>query len=194
MTAVRAAWPKQMQPSSPLSYRVHDLEPLLSQHWWVLFVRGALAVVFGLATLVWPELSLAVLIAFVATWFFLDGVVALFQAFTSAQRWPHILDGSLSIGSGAVAILYPQMAGWVLTLTIAFWLVTKGAAQVVLAFRFGGMHPAAWLLGVLGITTAGFGAFLAHDPADALGMMAFVSGFAVLMGLSLLALGWWFER
>jgi uncharacterized membrane protein HdeD (DUF308 family) len=194
VTAVRTAWPKQMHPSSPLSYRVHDLEPLLSQHWWVLFVRGGLAVAFGLATLVWPDLSLAVLIVFVGTWFFLDGVVAICQAFTSMQRWPHVLDGSLSIGAGAAAIFYPQMAGLALTLTIAFWLVTKGVAQVVLALRFGGTHPAAWLLGVLGVTTAGFGAFLAHDPADALGMMSLVSGFAVLMGLSLVALGWWFER
>ena len=86
------------------------------------------------------------------------------------------------------------MAGVALTLTMAFWLMTKGVAQVLLAFRFGGMHPAAWLLGVLGITTAGFGAFLAHDPADALGLMTLISGFAVLLGLSLLALGWWFER
>ena len=194
MTAVRTAWAKQMYPSSPLSYHAHDLEPLLSQHWWVLFVRGALAVAFGLATLVWPELSLAVLIVLVGTWFFLDGVVALFQAFTSVQRWPHVLDGSLSIAAGAVIAFYPQMAGLVLTLTIAFWLIAKGVAQVLLALRFGGMHPAAWLLGVLGITTAGFGAFLAHDPAGALGLMTLVSGFAVLMGLSLVALGWWLER
>jgi uncharacterized membrane protein HdeD (DUF308 family) len=183
-----------MHPPTPLLHHVHDLEPLLAHSWWVLFVRGALAVAFGLATLVWPELSLAVLIVFVGTWFLLDGVVALLQAFTSAQRWPHVLDGSLSIGAGAVAIFYPHMAGVALTLTIAVWLMTKGAAQVLLAFRFGGTHPAAWLLGVLGITTAGFGAFLAHDPADALGLMTLVSGFSVLLGLSLFALGWWFER
>ncbi len=183
-----------MPPSTPLLHRVHDLEPLLARSWWVLLVRGALAVAFGLATLVWPELSLAVLIVFVGTWFLLDGVIALVQAFTSMQRWPHVLDGSLSIGAGVVAIFYPHMAGVALTLTIALWLITKGAAQVLLAFRFGGMHPAAWPLGVLGVTTAGFGAFLAHDPADALGLMTLISGFAILLGLSLSALGWWFER
>lgn len=193
MKAIRLRGQVMPQPT-PLLHRVHDVEPLLAHSWWVLFVRGALAVAFGLATLVWPELSLAVLIVFVGTWFLLDGVVSLVQAFTSAQRWPPALDGSLSIVAGAVAIFYPDMAGFALTLTIAFWLMTKGAAQVLLAFRFGGMHPAAWLLGVLGITTAGFGAFLAHDPADALGLMTLISGFAILLGLSLLALGWWFER
>ena len=180
--------------TSPLSDDLQGLEPLLAEYWWILFVRGALAIVFGLTTLVWPDLSFAVLLLFVASWFLADGVVAFIQAFTSTQRWPHVLDGSLSIAAGAFAIFYPAMAGLVLTVTIAIWLMTKGAAQVLLAFRFGGTHQGAWLLGVVGITTAGFGAFLAHDPADALGLMTLISGFAVVLGLSFIALGWWFER
>ena len=183
-----------MSGTSTFPAGIHGLEPLLAHYWWVLFVRGALAIVFGLTTLVWPDLSFAVLLMFVATWLLADGVVALFQAFTSAQRWPHVLDGMLSIAAGGFVIFYPGMAGLALTVTIAIWLMAKGAAQVLLAFRFGGMHQGAWLLGVLGITTAGFGAFLAHDPADALGSMTLISGFAVVLGLSFIALGWWFER
>ena len=59
---------------------------------------------------------------------------------------------------------------------------------MLLAFRFGGTHQGAWLLGVLGITTAGFGAFLAHNPADALGLMTLISGFAVVRTAEALAL------
>jgi uncharacterized membrane protein HdeD (DUF308 family) len=177
-----------------LSDGVHGLEPLLAQYWWVLWVRGALAIVFGLTTLAWPDLSFAVLVMLVATWFLVDGVVASLQAFTSAKRWPHALDGALSIAAGAFVIFYPGLAGLVLTMTIAIWLMAKGVTQVLIAFRFGGTHQGAWLLGVLGITTAGFGAFLAHNPADALGLMMLISGFAVVLGVSFVALGWWFER
>jgi uncharacterized membrane protein HdeD (DUF308 family) len=173
---------------------IYGLAPLLAQYWWVLFVRGALAVAFGIATLAWPELSFAVLITFVAAWLLLDGVVAFLQAFTSEQRWPHILDASLSIAAGSFVVFYPAMAGLALTMTIAIWFMAKGAAQLLLALRFGGTHQAAWLLGVVGIATAGFGAFLAHNPADALGLMTLISGFAVVLGLSFVALGWWFER
>lgn len=172
----------------------HDLEPVLARYWWVLFLRGALAVAFGIVTLAWPDLSFAVMVLFVTSWFAADGAIALLQAFTSAPRWPHVLDGSLSIAAAAVVIFYPRMAGLALTLTIAFWFVAKGGAQVLIALRFGGTHPGAWLLGVLGVAAAGFGAFLAHDPSDALGVMTLISGFAVLLGLSLVALGWWLER
>jgi uncharacterized membrane protein HdeD (DUF308 family) len=177
-----------------LSDTLHDLEPVLAHYWWALFLRGALAVAFGTITLAWPELPLTVICLFAATWFLADGVVALLQTFTSAQRWPHVLDGSLSIAAAAVVIFYPNIPGMVLTMTIAVWFMAKGVVQVLLAFRFGGTHSGAWLLGVLGITTAGFGAFLAHDPYDALGMMTLISGFAVLLGLSFVALGWWLER
>jgi uncharacterized membrane protein HdeD (DUF308 family) len=180
--------------ASQLSDDIHGLAPLLAQYWWVLFVRGALAVAFGVATLVWPELSFAVLLTFFATWFLLDGVVAFLQVFTSEQRWPHVLDASLSFCAGAFVVFYPAMAGLALTMTIAIWFMAKGAAQLLLALRFGGTHQAAWLLGVLGIITAGFGAFVAHNPAEALGLMKLISAFAVLLGLSFVALGWWFER
>jgi uncharacterized membrane protein HdeD (DUF308 family) len=179
--------------TSHLADDFHGLEPLLAQYWWVLFVRGALAVAFGMTTLVWPELSFAVLLTFVAAWFLLDGIAAFLQVFTSEPRWPHALDASLSIAAGGFVIFYPAMAGLVLTMTIAVWFMAKGVAQVLLAFRFGGTHQGAWLLSVLGITTAGFGAFIAHNPAD-MGLMTLISGFAVLLGLSFVALGWWLER
>jgi uncharacterized membrane protein HdeD (DUF308 family) len=170
------------------------LEPLLAQYWWVLFARGAFAVTFGLTALVWPARSFAVLLLLVAGWFPADGLVGFVQAFTAAPRWPHVLDGSLSIATGAFVIFYPAMTGLVLTLTIAVWLMAKGITQASLAFRFGGMHPGAWLLSVVGIATAGFGAFLAHDPVDALGVITLIAGFAVLLGLAFVALGWWLER
>jgi uncharacterized membrane protein HdeD (DUF308 family) len=171
------------------------LDPFLAQYWWVLLLRGALAIAIGFVMLAWPGLSLAVLLLFVATWLLADGVIALLQAFTSGRpRWPHVLDASLSLIAGSFAVTYPRMAGTALTLTIAVWLVAKGVTQATIAIRFGGTHAAAWLLGVVGITTAGFGAFLAHDPAAAAGSIALISGFAVLLGMSFVALAWWFER
>lgn len=182
-------------PRSLLSDRLHGLNPFLAQYWWVLLLRGALAIAIGLATLAWPDLSFAVLLSFVATWLFADGVIALLQAFTATRpRWPHVLDAALSLAAGGFTIAYPRMAGTALALTIAGWLVAKGITQTVIAIRFGGTHAAAWLLGVVGITTAGFGAFLAHDPAGAAGSTALIAGFAILLGVAFVALAWWLER
>jgi uncharacterized membrane protein HdeD (DUF308 family) len=182
-------------PNSLLFDRSHGLDPFLAHYWWVLLLRGALAIAIGFVMLAWPDLSLAVLLLFVATWFLADGVIALLKVFTSARpRWLHVLDASVSFAAGCFAIFYPRMAGTALMLTIAGWLIAKGLTQAVIAIHFGGTHAAAWLLGVVGIVTAGFGAFLAHDPAGAAGSIALISGFAVLLGMSFVALAWWFER
>ena len=170
------------------------LAPVLAHYWWVLLLRGALAIAIGLTTLFWPDLSFAVLRLFVATWFVADAAIASLQAFTSAQRWPHMLDASLSLLAAAVAIFYPAITGLVLALTMAIWFIAKGVTQAFFALRFGGRHKGAWLLGGVGIATAGFGLFLARDPAGALGSLALISGFAILLGLSFMALGWWLER
>ncbi len=170
------------------------LAPVLAQYWWVLFLRGALAIAIGLTTLFWPDLSFAVLHLVVATWFVADAAIASVQAFTSPRRWPHILDASLSFIAAAFAIFYPTITGLVLALTIAIWLIAKGMTQALFALRFGGRHRGAWLLAGVGFATAGFGLFLARDPAGALSSLALISGFAILLGLSFIALGWWLER
>jgi uncharacterized membrane protein HdeD (DUF308 family) len=182
-------------PRTLLSDRVPGLNPFLAQYWWVLLLRGALAIAIGLGTLAWPDRSFAVLLSFVATWLLADGVIALLQAFTSTRpRWPHVLDASLSLAAGGFAVAYPRMAGTALMLTVAGWLFAKGVTQAVIALRFGGAHAAAWLLGVVGFTTAGFGAFVAHDPAGAAGSIGQIAGFAIVLGVAFVALAWWFER
>jgi uncharacterized membrane protein HdeD (DUF308 family) len=183
-----------MQLGDLLPHHLQSAQPVLAQHWWVLFLRGALATAIGLAILVWPELSFAVLLLFVATWFFADAVIALLQAFTSTVRWPHALDASVSLAAGTVTVFYPAMAGIALAVTIASWFIAKGLVQVWFAIRFGGTHRGAWLFGAIGLATFGFGVFLAQDPSRAIGSLTLIFGFVIALGVSFVALGWWFER
>jgi uncharacterized membrane protein HdeD (DUF308 family) len=116
-------------PTGFWSDHADGLEPLLAQYWWILFVRGALAVALGLTTLVWPDLTFDVLLLFIASWFLADGFVSFIPVLTSPPRWPHVLDASLSIAAGAFVIFYPAMTGLVLTLTIAVWLMAKASRR-----------------------------------------------------------------
>jgi fatty acid desaturase len=42
--------------------------------WWVLMLRGLLAILFGLAALFWPSLILAVLIVLLGAYALVDGI------------------------------------------------------------------------------------------------------------------------
>ena len=51
--------------------------PMLAGNWWTLLLRGIAAVLFGLAALFWPGITLLVLFMFFGAYALVDGVFAL---------------------------------------------------------------------------------------------------------------------
>lgn len=50
--------------------------PMLSGNWWALLFRGMVAVLFGLFALLWPGLTLAVLVVVYGAYALVDGILA----------------------------------------------------------------------------------------------------------------------
>jgi uncharacterized membrane protein HdeD (DUF308 family) len=55
----------------------------LTRHWWVLAVRGALAILFGVIAFAWPGITVAALVLLWGAYAFVDGVFALVAAVRS---------------------------------------------------------------------------------------------------------------
>ena len=81
--------------------------------WWVLALRGLVAVLFGLAALLWPGLILAVLIVLFGAYALVDGILAVVAAFRSSghgMRRPLLLiEGVLGILFGILALFWPDL-------------------------------------------------------------------------------------
>jgi uncharacterized membrane protein HdeD (DUF308 family) len=57
----------------------------VSRHyWWLMAIRGLLAVLFGLAALVWPRLTLFVLVILFGAYALVDGVMAVIVSLSRA--------------------------------------------------------------------------------------------------------------
>ena len=54
----------------------------LARHWWVMAVRGAAALLFGIVALIWPQITLTVLVLLFGAYALVDGVLALVTAFS----------------------------------------------------------------------------------------------------------------
>jgi uncharacterized membrane protein HdeD (DUF308 family) len=82
----------------------------LARNWWLLLLRGILAVLFGVLAFVWPGITLLALATLFGIYALVDGATALAAAFTGAgagsRAWL-VVAGILGLGAGLVALAWP---------------------------------------------------------------------------------------
>ena len=162
----------------------------LVRHWWLLGLRGALALAFGIAALVWPDITLGAFVLLFGAYAFVDGVVAIVSAFGAAshltQSWPVLIEGIVSVTLGTLAWVWPHVPLQALYVIAAWGLVT-GLLELggVLTLRLD--LTSRWLLGLGGVSSVMLAAFLmllpqavAVEVVRAVGFYAFLFGALVL--------------
>jgi uncharacterized membrane protein HdeD (DUF308 family) len=107
------------------------------KHHWPLVVEGALGVVAGIVTLVWPHITAFVLVTLIGFWAIFTGVFEVVAAIrlwrAMGQEWLLLLSGIASLIFGMLVVVAP-MAG---ALAIAIWVAAYAAIFGVLLIGFG---------------------------------------------------------
>src|SRR5918994_1645496 len=120
-------------------------QPMLSsvagRVWWTLVLRGAVAVLFGLAGLIllaWPGLGALVLLYVIAIWAIVTGVMEIVAAISLRREidneWLMILGGSLSVLFGVILAVLPGAGLLSLTWLIGAFAIIFGVGLLGLAF------------------------------------------------------------
>ena len=162
----------------------------LHRSWWLLLLRGIIAVAFGVATFVWPGISLVSLILVYGIYAVADGILALIAAVRGggiAPRWWLALGGIASLVAGGLAFVWPGLTALVLVYLIGFWSIMRGVLEIVGAIRLRKEIANEWSLGAAGALSVIFGLILVFAPgAGALGLLWLIAAWAVLFGLLLI--------
>ena len=169
--------------------RDHDrVVELLTRNWWLVALRGALAVIFGIVTLAWPGLTLLALIFLWGFYALVDGISSIaLGAAVRGHRWTNVLIGVVGVLAGLVAIFLPGETAVVLLVIIAIWAIVAGVAQIVGGIALRSTMPHAWFLIVTGALTLILGVVLLFDPgAGALALVTTIAIFAIVWGISLI--------
>jgi uncharacterized membrane protein HdeD (DUF308 family) len=115
----------------------------LTRNWWLAALRGALAVIFGIAAFVWPGLTLDVLVLLFGAYAFIDGIVVLsfglMAAGSGVRWWPLVLGGIIGIAAGVLTFLYPGATALALVYLFGFYAILAGVTQLGLGFRLRGV-------------------------------------------------------
>lgn len=159
---------------------------LMARHWWVLAVRGAFAILFGVVALVWPAITVLALVVLFGAFALVDGAIAVLVAIrgvTGAPRGLLALSGAAGIALGVAAIGWPGITAFVLLMLIAAWAVATGVLEIVAAFVLRGELRGEWAYALTGAISVLFGILLFVWPVSgALAVVWMIGLFAILFG------------
>ena len=166
----------------------------ISRNWWVAALRGALAVIFGVAAFVWPGLTLEVLVLLFGAYAFVDGVVVVAFGLLAASEherwWPLVLSGIVGIALGVFTFARPGTVALALVYVIGAWAIVTGALEVVAAIRLRNVISNEWLMGFGGILSIVFGVLVVAQPnAGALTLVYLFGFYAILAGIAHISFG-----
>ena len=163
-------------------------------NWWALVLRGVVAILFGVMTFIWPQITLATLVLLFGAYAIVDGVFAIIAGVRAprefARWWVLLIEGILSVIAGVMAFIIPGITALLLLGLIAGWAIITGVIEIVAAVQLRKEIQGEWLLALGGITSILFGVLLLLNPgAGALAVLWLIGIYAILFGIILVLLG-----
>jgi uncharacterized membrane protein HdeD (DUF308 family) len=164
-----------------------------TRNWWILLLRGIVAILFGILALSLPLLTLGTLVLLFGVYALVDGVVSLFGALAGWQhrenRWLLFLEGLIGLGAGFVTLRSPVITAVVLIFFMAAWALATGVVRIIGAIRLRREISGEFWLALSGIASVAFAFFVMLRPAaGALAMIWVIGWYALFMGATLVAL------
>jgi uncharacterized membrane protein HdeD (DUF308 family) len=163
----------------------------LVRNWWVLALRGLIAVLIGLCAFVWPAVALAVLVVLFGLFTLIHGLFTVWLAVgerRQSQRWWLLLiEGLVSIAVGVITFVWPGITVLVLLYLVAIWACLTGLLEIVTALWRWRTLKHEWPLLLVGAISLLLGLILLFRPAvGALALLWLFGAYAIIYGVLLL--------
>jgi uncharacterized membrane protein HdeD (DUF308 family) len=166
--------------------------PVETGHWWALALRGAIAILFGLAAFLRPGIALEALILLFGAYALVDGIFSTVGVFGGTRagtpRWLLFVEGVAGILAGVIAFIFPLLTAIVFLYLIAAWAIITGIAEIATAIRLRQEIEGEWALIVGGMFSVLFGVILAvvGPFVGILSLIWLIGAYAVAFGVLLL--------
>jgi uncharacterized membrane protein HdeD (DUF308 family) len=173
------------------------LMEILARNWWMIAVRGALAIGFGVALLAWPAVTLSIVVVLFGAYAILDGVWTLLSILAVPKhlfaRTTVALDGLVSLALGGLALAWPYVPREFIQL-VALWGVLTGILEVLAAASIPRERVGHWLMGTAGVSSMFLAVLVLMLPEASVASAVYViGGYALVFGVALTASAAWFR-
>jgi uncharacterized membrane protein HdeD (DUF308 family) len=165
----------------------------LAPSWWVIGLRGLVALALGICAVVWPIAAATVLVTVFGVYAFVDGAFAVASGLRSraAPRWWLLLcEGMVGAAAGLVVLMWPDITLVLLVYIVASWAMVTGALEITVALRL--QRQAAKLHGLLlgaGVASLTLGVALFFWPiGGVVALSVIVGAYCLVFGGAMLSL------
>jgi uncharacterized membrane protein HdeD (DUF308 family) len=183
---------------SPNIELTHAKNAMLADNWWIVALRGVLAILFGIAAFAVPGATMLALVLVFAAYSLVDGIFGVMLAVHGArthERWRLLLlNGLLGIAIGIAAVLWPGITLLVFVLLVAAWALLSGGLLFGAALSLHISHGR-WLLVFGAIVSLLYGLLLFASPLiGALVLTWWLGAYALVFGCTLIGLAFRLRR
>ena len=178
---------------------VWTVSDTLAHNWWLLALRGLVAIIFGILAFIWPASTLLGLMILFGAFAFVNGILSLMLAAKAPKGYPRfgslILGGILGIIAGVVTFFWPALTAAGLLILIAAWAILTGILEIIAAIKLREVITGEWLFVLAGLASVVFGVVLLLLPGPgALALVWLIGAYAIVWGVLLLILAFKLRR
>jgi uncharacterized membrane protein HdeD (DUF308 family) len=153
--------------------------------------RGLFAIAIGVVAIAWPNITIGAFVVLFAVAAFASAAWQAVTAFSSDGAWPvigHLLLAVIDVAAGIVALAWPGITAYVLTIWVGAWAIVTGGIEFATAFGAGETAGERALFGLGGLVSIALGIVLFARPdsgavalAQVFGLFAFIYGIAAIV-------------
>jgi uncharacterized membrane protein HdeD (DUF308 family) len=174
--------------SEKIDEAVSEGERTLARIWKMIAANGVAAVLFGFVLVLWPEIGLTTIVAVVAVYALVRGVLSGAAAFSAplerAQRGWLLLEAAVGTGIGIALLVWNDISAKALLYVVAAWAIAIGALMLAAAIEGPLDASGRLLLALNGIVSGAFGAVMFIEPdAGAVAIVALIATFTIVTGV-----------
>ena len=167
---------------------------IATELWWVGLVEGIVAILFGIAALFWPGLTLVTLVTLFSVYVLVWGIAEIIYGLSSIGKGTWFLPlifGVFSLGVGVYLVRHPQVTFATFILLIGFTFIVRGIVDIVGAFLSGQMATARVLSIIVGVIAILAGIVVLKQPvASGVAFVWILGLFALVYGPITIALSY----
>ena len=161
---------------------------MLARVWKIIAANGVAAILFGFVLVLWPDIGLTTIVAVVAVYALVRGVLSGLAAFSAPLPRPSAdgltLEAVVGTAIGIALLVWNDISAQALLYVVAAWAIAIGVLTLAAAIQLPLSGGRRLLLALNGLVAGAFGAVMFIEPdVGAVAIVALIAAFFIVIGV-----------